>query len=58
MMNSEDKINNFHNVSNEGNRYPEGYSEFFNLDRAIEPKFEEKNPQLLFDCCLIDHSGR
>jgi len=30
----------------------------FHYDKAIEEKFSTQNPLLIFECCLIDHSGK
>ena len=57
-MKSEIKTQIFQGLTNDGNKYSTGYAEILDQESVLETKFEEKDPQLLFDCCLIDHSGR
>ncbi len=35
-----------------------GNSKVFQYEKAIDEKLSGQNPLLLFECCLIDHSGR
>lgn len=57
-MNNENSPPVFQDLHDDENSFDPDYAKIFDQHRTSGAKLEENKPQLLFECCLIDHLGR